>query len=224
MKVIGIIQARYNSTRLPGKVCKEINGLPLLWHIYRRLLKCEELDEVVVAYGNCDWKPIVDICNRYFMANTGGPETDLITRIKDVCNWRGAMAFVRVTADCLFHDPYIIDKAVMFYKGFWPKCRLMASWPERVMSEGLDYEIMSTELLSELDTDKDCPREDFMTYAINKHGQKQALTPMKGEDLHLSIDTQEDFDQAEKMLEYLGNDRWSYVDTKEAYRHVHAGK
>ena len=49
MKVVGIIPARYGSTRLPGKPLKDICGKPMLWWVYNRVYGIEQLDEVYVA-------------------------------------------------------------------------------------------------------------------------------------------------------------------------------
>ena len=49
MKKIAIIQARLNSTRLPGKVMFNINGMPLIEILYKRLKRSKELDDIVIA-------------------------------------------------------------------------------------------------------------------------------------------------------------------------------
>ncbi len=49
MKVVGIIPARYGSTRLPGKPLKDILGHPMIWWVYERVRSVEKLDEVFVA-------------------------------------------------------------------------------------------------------------------------------------------------------------------------------
>ncbi|MFO7948547.1 MAG: 3-deoxy-manno-octulosonate cytidylyltransferase [Armatimonadota bacterium] len=49
MKIAAIIPARYESTRLPGKVLAEIAGRPMVQHVYERACECEHLDEVIVA-------------------------------------------------------------------------------------------------------------------------------------------------------------------------------
>ena len=49
MKVVCLVQARVGSTRLPGKVLKEICGKNILHHEIDRLKKCKEIDEIVIA-------------------------------------------------------------------------------------------------------------------------------------------------------------------------------
>ncbi len=49
MKVIGVIPARYNSTRLPGKPLVEICGKPMVWWVYQRVITVKKLEKVFVA-------------------------------------------------------------------------------------------------------------------------------------------------------------------------------
>ncbi|MDQ7798256.1 MAG: 3-deoxy-manno-octulosonate cytidylyltransferase [Candidatus Edwardsbacteria bacterium] len=49
MKILGVIPARYGSTRYPGKPLAMICGKPMIQHVYQRCLRAKMLDEVVVA-------------------------------------------------------------------------------------------------------------------------------------------------------------------------------
>lgn len=49
MKVVGVIPARFNSSRLPGKPLADILGRPMVWWVYQRVRAVEKLDEVYVA-------------------------------------------------------------------------------------------------------------------------------------------------------------------------------
>lgn len=59
MKVLGVIPARYGSTRLPGKPLLDICGKPMLVRVYERVASVEKLDEVVVA---TDDERIFNLC------------------------------------------------------------------------------------------------------------------------------------------------------------------
>ena len=62
LKIIGVIPARYGSTRLPGKPLLDICGLPMIVHTMKRAMMSEILDEVIVA---TDDKRIFDIVKKY---------------------------------------------------------------------------------------------------------------------------------------------------------------
>jgi 3-deoxy-manno-octulosonate cytidylyltransferase (CMP-KDO synthetase) len=64
MKIIGVIPARYSSSRLPGKPLADICGKPMIWWVYNRVSKVKELENVYIA---TDDKRIVDVCNKYDM-------------------------------------------------------------------------------------------------------------------------------------------------------------
>ena len=49
MKVLGVIPARYASTRFEGKALADIFGKPMIQHVYERASKAETIDELVVA-------------------------------------------------------------------------------------------------------------------------------------------------------------------------------
>lgn len=64
MKVIGVIPARYASTRLPGKPLKDICGHPMIWWVYQRVSRVNKLDEVYIA---TDDERIKTVCQEYGM-------------------------------------------------------------------------------------------------------------------------------------------------------------
>lgn len=59
MKIIGVIPARYKSSRFPGKPLADICGKPMIWWVYQQCKKVEDFDEVYVA---TDDNNIFDVC------------------------------------------------------------------------------------------------------------------------------------------------------------------
>ena len=49
MKIIGVIPARYKSSRFPGKPLADICGKPMVWWVYQQCLKVDDFDAVYVA-------------------------------------------------------------------------------------------------------------------------------------------------------------------------------
>ncbi|MCM1523298.1 MAG: 3-deoxy-manno-octulosonate cytidylyltransferase [Ruminococcus sp.] len=61
MKIIGVIPARYKSSRFPGKPLSDICGKPMIWWVYQQCRKVEEFDEIYVA---TDDERIKSVCDK----------------------------------------------------------------------------------------------------------------------------------------------------------------
>lgn len=64
MEIIGVIPARYQSSRMPGKPIADILGKPMIWWVYQQVKKNKKFTEVVVA---TDDERIADECKKYNM-------------------------------------------------------------------------------------------------------------------------------------------------------------
>ena len=64
MKIIGIIPARYGSSRLPGKPLVDICGKPMIWWVYEQVKKVKEIDNLYIATDN---EIIKQTCDEYGM-------------------------------------------------------------------------------------------------------------------------------------------------------------
>ena len=64
MKVIGVIPARYKSSRFPGKPLANICGKPMIWWVYQQCLKVNKLDKIYVA---TDDERIKKTCEKFSM-------------------------------------------------------------------------------------------------------------------------------------------------------------
>lgn len=62
MKIVGVIPARYQSSRFPGKPLADLYGKPMIWWVYNQVVKISEFDEVVVATDN---NRIKEACEGY---------------------------------------------------------------------------------------------------------------------------------------------------------------
>ncbi len=60
MRVVGMIPARYEATRLPGKVLADIAGKPMIQHVYERAQRAERLDNLLVATDDERIKAVVE--------------------------------------------------------------------------------------------------------------------------------------------------------------------
>jgi spore coat polysaccharide biosynthesis protein SpsF len=159
------------STRLPGKVIAEVCGHPLIWHIADRLRHARRLAGSIVATstgGDCD--PIRDVASRYGLQCFSGSEDDLIDRLLGAARKLGASALVRVTADCPFVDPGLIDEMIAIQDERGASIDCVVNYVPRRFPHGLDLEVYPVGLLERLDREVRTPhdREWFSTYVSTR--------------------------------------------------------
>ncbi len=116
--IAAIIQARMGSTRLPGKVLMTLAGKPVLWHIITRLQQAYHLDNICVATtieneDNC----IEEACRLWEIPVYRGSLDDVLLRYYECAKRIGMQEgkkdyIVRITADCPFVDPSIVDNLI----------------------------------------------------------------------------------------------------------------
>lgn len=96
--VLGVIPARYHSSRLPGKPLADVCGRPMLWWVWNQARKVEELDGVVVATD--DFR-IEDACKKLGIdVLMTSPDHDTPTsRLCEVAQLTGDESFLMVMGD-----------------------------------------------------------------------------------------------------------------------------
>ncbi len=110
-----ITQARTGSTRLPGKVLKEINGKSLLQIHLNRLKKCKSVSEIIVATTtNSEDQIIFEKAIAWGFSASKGSESDVLDRFYQAVKDKNADWIVRVTSDCPLIDPLLVDNVIDF--------------------------------------------------------------------------------------------------------------
>jgi len=108
MNIIGVIPARWASVRFEGKVLAEINGQPVIQHVWQQAKKCRLLDEIFVA---CDDDRIFDAAQGFgaqtiMTATTHASGTE---RIVQACRHTTAKIIVNIQGDEPLIQPDVID-------------------------------------------------------------------------------------------------------------------
>lgn len=107
MNVIGIIPARYASTRFPGKPLARIAGKPLIQHVVERCQQAKALSEVVVATDDTRiWEVAQGFCRAEMTAPTHPSGSD---RIAEVAARLACDAVVNIQGDEPLIEPAVID-------------------------------------------------------------------------------------------------------------------
>ena len=112
-KLVAIIQARMSSSRLPRKVLRKIGGKPMLHYVVKQTRGSKLLDEIIIATTNEKKDDaIVEFCKNNKLRVFRGSKHDLLDRYYQCAKKYGASIIVRITSDCPFIDPGIIDDAI----------------------------------------------------------------------------------------------------------------
>lgn len=118
MRVVGTIEARMGSTRLPGKTLTHVHGgMHLLECVVRRFKMARRVDEVVVATttSRADMA-IFDWCTQNHVSVHRGSEDDVLDRVAQAAIRFSADAIVQMGADSAYLDYQLIDHLVELYK------------------------------------------------------------------------------------------------------------
>lgn len=112
MKVIGVIPARYQSSRFPGKPLADICGKPMIWWVYQQCKKAKYLDEVYVA---TDSNEIEEKCkeleiNVILTSESHKTGTD---RVGEIAEKIKADIIVNIQGDEPLLEPSTIDAAII---------------------------------------------------------------------------------------------------------------
>lgn len=142
MRVVAIVQARMGSTRLPGKVLKPLAGKPMLWHVLSRALAAKKIDEVVLATTTApEDRALEPVARELGVRVVFGQPTDVLDRYYQAARSAGADAVARVTADCPFLDPEVVDACVDLFQRSGKAYASNAI--KRTFPDGLDVEVFS---------------------------------------------------------------------------------
>lgn len=115
MRAIGVIPARFKSTRFPGKVLALINGKPMIEHVWRQASQCRELSELLIA---CDHDEVYKAAQA-FGAKAVMTSPDHPSGSDRIAEAVGSLTYelvVNIQGDEPFIDPKVIDGLVASLK------------------------------------------------------------------------------------------------------------
>lgn len=209
MKVVGLIQARMGSSRLPGKVMMPLAGIPLIQHIHHRLSMVPRLDGIVLA-TTVDRRndEMVELARSLGMSIVRWPEEDdIVGRLCAACAETEADVLLKINADCPLVDPSIasdiLDRFLAAGDVDFASNKLVPRHP-------LVYsiEIVTARALRWCDENLTDPTDREMTmHWIMEHPEQFNQVSVVGDQdnshLDLTVDTPEDFEQVSELFDAL---------------------
>lgn len=207
MRVGIIVQCRYNSKRLKGKILKKINNTSILEILISRLKNAKLVDDMCLAIADSeDDYAIVKLAKKLNINYIVGSETDVLSRHYLAAKKMKYDYIIRVTSDCPLIDPLIIDTLI---KEFIKKKDIdyLSNAISRSYPLGMEAEIFTFNSLyiSHNKATKAYDREHVTTYIKSseyfvKSNYKNKVNLQK---YRFTLDTKEDFNLISKIYKTL---------------------
>lgn len=227
-RIVGIIQARFNSSRLVGKVLLPIGQLTALELIVRRLRRSKWIDDVVIATTeNESDNAIVELCKKKDFKYFRGSEEDVLSRVLGAAKQFNADIIVEVTGDCPFVDPRIADWCIKHLTK--DGCDYVSNVIDRTFARGLDVQAFWTKTLEAVDSQVDNPidRQHVSTWIYrNPKSYKTFKTTCvrtmhyDTSDIRLTLDTHHDYDLITKVYSHFLNYKFDYKDIYRLFKQM----
>jgi len=216
MNIMAIIQARMGSSRLPGKVLKELLGKPMLVHIVERV-KQSNVDDVIVATSVDEENDVIrKVCKENNILCFSGNENNVLERFYYTAKEHKADIIIRITADCPLIDPDVINKLIEKYSAKHYSLMGVAAgagvsnpnFQGGKYPQGLDAEIFPFKVLEKAFNEAVYQRDkEHVTPFIWTHPNRFNIGVLTSKidysGLRWVVDNQEDFDFIEKIYNAL---------------------
>lgn len=201
-KIIGVIQARLGSTRLPYKMMLSLHGKPLIEWVVRRVQKSKLLDEVVVAIPiSKDNDVLARNLKELNVKVFRGSESNVLNRFFESVKGENTTHVVRICADNPLIDANEIDNLIKFYQKNHCDYAYNHIPKDNLYPDGLGAEIISYNLLESLNTivESQHHKEHSLLY-ISDNNEKYTIKTFNPTDknlhhpeLRFDVDTFDDY-------------------------------
>lgn len=205
MKTVCIVQARVGSTRLPGKVLKDIGGHPVLEHVLARCSLIPNVDETVLAVPDeMESDALESVADAFEMLTIRGPEHDVLKRYAIAAQITKADVICRITGDCPLFSPTVAQLVIEPVRA--GEADYSSNVHPRSYEKGFDVEAFTSWALKIADRDatKAEDREHVTPYIYDNPVFRvhNVESPVKCDtELNWSVDTQEDLDHVCKEFD-----------------------
>jgi spore coat polysaccharide biosynthesis protein SpsF len=178
---LAILQARMTSSRLPGKVLRDVAGAPMIVRQIERLRRARSLDRLVVATSvEASDDGLADRLQSLGVEVHRGPLGDVLGRFCGALEAFGpADPVVRLTADCPLADPEVIDQLLALHAEQDADYSFVGG-ATRTHPHGLDAEVIRAEVLALMGREAADPYErEHVTPFIYRNPQRFRIAELK---------------------------------------------
>ena len=206
MKIVAIVQARLGSTRLPNKVLATIGDVPLIEFLLGRLSKSQRVTEIVLATStNQINDQLADVVENLGYHVFRGSENDVLQRYVDAAQEANADVVIRITGDCPFVDPQLIDD--MLEDFFASNVDYISNTDPPTFPDGFDIEIFRTSaLLQSAEIATSAFEREHVTPCLQTNSlfsRKNKAAVVDASHLRLTVDEQRDLDVVRGIADHF---------------------
>ncbi len=203
--ILGLLQARTSSNRLPGKVLQPILGKPIILHQIDRVRRATLIDNLtLVTSDDASDDQLAKVCRDHGVSVFRGSLDDVLDRFYQAALLENPDHIVRLTGDCPFADPEIIDRVCQYHlDGEFDYSSNVhpPTWPD-----GLDVEICRMDKLVEAwsEAQDKFDREHVTPWILRQEfslGNVGNQSDLSG--LRWTVDEPEDLEFARRIFEGL---------------------
>jgi len=208
--VIGLIQVRMGSTRLPGKSLMEINGKPMLWHLIKRVEKSKLIDKIVIATTvEKQDDAIEEFAKKEGIDCFRGSEMDIMDRLYNALKAFNGDIGVRITGDCPLVDHQVIDKLIGYYLEHKDEFDIVTNIFPPTHPQGLSVEVFPREILERALNEMNDPFwREWVTVYFYENPDKYRVANIKNEENFAhhrwTVDYEEDYKFVDAVFSALG--------------------
>lgn len=208
-----MIQARFTSKRLPGKVLRALpygSDQTVLTQIVRRLRHAERVNDIVVVTStNREDDPILKAAQKAGVGCYRGSLTHVLERFYLAAKESHADHIVRITGDCPCIDPQLVDQTIDHH--LQSKADFTSNCFVRTFPRGLDTEVMTREVLTkiyqEAATDAEREHVTLRVYQSNPKtfqiAEVEAPKELRAPEIRVTLDTEQDYVLLCALYDYL---------------------
>lgn len=206
------IQARMGSSRLPGKTLMKICGKPLiLWQI-ERLKKSKYITNIIISTSN---EPSDDVLVYFCEINNieyfRGPENDVLSRVSQTILSHQIDINVEFTGDSPLPDIELVDEQIRIFLEKENDIDFLSNAINTSYPPGQDVVVYKSKILLDVNNylDIDDPLREHVSYNITRFPEKYKIYSTKAPikynypNIHLEVDTLEDFKFIENIINYF---------------------
>ncbi len=211
MKIVAVIQVRMGSTRLPGKVMKEVVGKPILELLIERLRYSRLINQIVIATTELKRDDVIsNLSKRLSISCFRGSEDDVMGRVLGALRQYEADIGVEIFGDCPLIDPAIVDSIIQCYIINKDKYDFVSNDLKTTYPPGLETEVYSVSAFADAaDRTQDPQIREHSTLYMRQHPELYRLYNIEAPpelhypDTYIELDTPEDFKVIKTIYESL---------------------